>query len=192
MVSKHRLSSVLLIAFLVLIVSTSVVFAGVSAPYWSSRPLEMAPGETKDVELVLTNGEDTEDNVVVSLEEGSEIAEITSGTSYTVPPKSNTVKLALRVTIPSSANIGDKYDVRLKVQSTGGQEDAGTVQLGVGYNVKFPVVIISEVVEVSEVSAAEAAPRGRVAAVVSVIVIIIIIIIIILVWWLLRRNRQEA
>ena len=192
MVNKYRLSSAFLIAFLVLAVSTSVVFAGVSSPYWSSMPLEMAPGETKDVELVLTNGEDTEDNVVVSLEGGNEIAEIISGVSYTVPPKSNTVKLVLKVTIPSSANIGDKYDVRLNVQSTGGQEGAGTVQLGVGYNVKFPVVVVSEVAEVPEVSAGESAPRGRVAAVVSAVVIIIIIIIIILVWWLLRRNRQTV
>lgn len=197
-----------LLVLAVLIVSASGVFAGISSPYWGGsnpNPLKMYPGETKDVYFNLQNCPSladscskTDDNLVVSLLEGSEIAQITSGDKYTVPYGTADSNVVLKVTIPENAAIGTAYNVKFSVSTV--SAGTGTVQLGVGYNVDFPVEVVSKVVAPAPVPSEtplieQPAAVGLSSEAIAVIIIAIIAVIVIVIWliyWLSKKKGQEG
>ena len=122
---------------LVCLLSVNFVLAfGVSSPYWKDHPLEMSSGETKSVVFTLVNKPDAEiAQAFVSLEDGTEIAEIISGKEYTVIPGTTDTKVILQVIIPDTASVGDSYNIKFSVGSA--PEGEGTVQLSVKYNIEF-------------------------------------------------------
>ena len=78
-----------IISFMLLVMfSISSVFAlGVSAPYWGDdHPLKLNPGGSKTVEFTLVTKAETEDAVVTMVDDAG-IAEIISGSEYSVLPK---------------------------------------------------------------------------------------------------------
>lgn len=122
-----------------------VLSLSVSSPYYKDKPLEMYPGQEREILFSVQNcpslaescnAEDIK--VVVNIEEGSEIAQITSGESYTIDYGSNE-NIKLKMKIPSSIAIGTEYSVKFTVASV--PEGSGGVQLGLKYNVEFPIII---------------------------------------------------
>ena len=175
----------IIILMLVCLLSVNLVLAlGVSSPYWKGNPLEMYPGQTRDVAFALVNKPDAETvQAFVLLEDGAGIAKITSGTKYTVIPGTTNTKVVLRVSIPKNANIGDSYDVKFSVKSA--SEGEGTVLLDIKYDVKFPV----KVVDKSEVSiVVEDKKLGEIIWFMAIGIIIITMVVI--VYFLLRQKTK--
>ena len=46
----------------------------------------------------------------------------------------------LKISIPESAKIGDSYNIKFSVKSAP-KKETGNVQLNIGYNIDFPVII---------------------------------------------------
>lgn len=121
----------------------SILALGISSPYWDTRPLEMSPGETRDVEFSLTNKIDAETaTAFVEIEKDAGIAEIIGKSEYTVLPGTTNTKIIMRVSIPEDASIGELYYLGFSVKSIPSEE--GTVQMSISYDVDFPVVITEE------------------------------------------------
>lgn len=193
-----------LIVLAILAVSASSVFAGVNSPYWGGsnpNPLKMHPGETKDVFFNLQNCPDLaancakkDDIVIVSLIEGSEIAQITSGESYTIPYGTADKYITVQVSVPENAKAGDSYNVKFSTSSSSGGS-GGSVQLSTGYYVDFPVQVIAEAFEPESTSTETPISEKSDNKIVlwtagGVFIIVAIIIIIILINQLSRRKEQ--
>ena len=189
---------IFLVLFAICLVGTNVLAFAVSAPYSKDNPLKMQAGEIREVSFTMQNLIGNEDmNVIVSLLEGKEIAEITSGERYTIPLRTANTKVILRISIPSDANAGDSYDVKFSVQSSPeGRE--GNIQLGVGYNVDFPVIVLEKPAPTPSptpipqaVEEPEAKSNINIVIVIIVAIIIVAIIIVIgLIIWFVKRKKQ--
>jgi len=165
---------------------------GVSTPYWQDHPLEMYPGQERDVSFLLVNraGNPTTD-ALVTLDESAGVAEITSGEEYTVPPEARDVRVVLKVSIPDSASIGDSYEVKFSVREIPEEDQGGNVQLGVGYGVTFPITVVSQGDAPEQTTPTESTARTASTGAI-VIWIVMIIIIILLIAWLFGRKKQAS
>jgi hypothetical protein len=185
----NRHIKILVLVFGILLVSTSSVLAfGISSPHWRSNPLEMYPGETKDISFNLQNCPalledcDKEDvNVILSFLEGEEIAEVRGGSEYLVPYGSANTNIILRVSVPESASVGDSYNVKFSVTSAP-KGEGGNVQLGVKYNVDFPVEVGEESFEQPQVSGEGSG--NLIWWIVGIVVVVLII------WYVVKRKKQ--
>ena len=168
---------------LALLVSINLIFAlGVSSPYWKDNPLEMVPGETRDVSFSLVNRADAETaTAYVVIDDSAGIASLKSGDIYTVAPGSTDNKVILEISIPEDAQIGETYNVKFSVSSA--PEGEGTVQLSLKYGVDFPVKVVTEsntpVLDNNEKSS----------NVMIVIILIILVLVILVVAFLLMKNK---
>ena len=142
----------IIIIFSIIIISAQTVMAlGVNSPFWKQSPyleanlLKMYQGETREVSFQLENSIDEKDDAfaLVSLIKGAEIAQITTGTEYIVPPGAKDKKVTLKISIPKTAKIGDSYDITINVKSAPKQEQ-GNVQLNVGYDAELPILIVEK------------------------------------------------
>ena len=132
---------------LVLLVSTNFVFSlSISSPYHKNNLLLMYPGQEREISFNLQNCPSRaetcsreDEKVSVALEQGYEIAQITSGNTYTIPYGSSNKNILLRVKIPANTAIGTEYSIKFTVTSL--PPDEGSVQMGLRYNVEFPVLI---------------------------------------------------
>lgn len=184
------------LALVFLLVGTGSAFAlGVSTPYWDDHPLKMYPGQVKEISFLLVNkvGNPTA-NAFVSLDESAGVAEITSGSEYSVPAEARDVNVVLEISIPASASIGNNYDIKFSVKSVAEEGQGGNIQLGVGYIVNFPINVVSEAeatattttTPVNDTSTSE----GTSGAGTLISWIIAVIIIIAIIFWLAKRKRQ--
>jgi len=182
----------IVIASIILIpISIAYVLAiGVSAPYWDTNPLNMYPGQTEEIIFTLTELPDAEiSNVIVSLGRGFEIAEIISGSEYTVYPGTADTNIILRVSIPKNAAIGDKYKVSILVQPTP-PKTPGNVQIATEYDVNFPVKVIEKLKEpIPEISEIETRKgKSLILFIMSLFIIIVILVITVII--IKDRNRK--
>ena len=202
---NRNISLFFIVIIAILLVGTLNVSAfGISSSYWNGNPLMVKPGETKDVVLTLVPSKDqiSIDGVSASLVEGGEIAQIISGNEYSVSPDTGNTPITIRVTIPSYDPLGKEYKVKLSLVSSSA-EGTGTVQLGIGYDVDFPVVVGEEEEKVQPIAGEQPTPVGvesvneyggqgrtkTVNIVLGIIVVIIVLIIIFLIVQLVRKKR---
>lgn len=176
------------------LVNTVMAF-GVSSPYWNDNPLRMFPGETKEISFNLQNCpslleicDKSDENVVVALEQGEEIATITSGNSYELPYGSSDQYLRLKVEIPKNTDLGEKYNIVISATSTP-KTEGGNVELGIKYSIDFPVVV-GEKSSIPLPVSDEETERSAIGLIV-VIVIIILILLTIVIWLLIRVLRKS-
>jgi len=155
----------------------------VSGTYSNRRPLEVSPGETKSITFVLQNMADENDVKFKALiSEGSEIVRITdSNTEYLVPVGSNDVPVKLSVEVPSGAEIGIEYQIKIEFEpvSTGNEEE-GMVQVMNGLSRYF----IVKVVEKSE----EESPMTKGMLVYIGIIIVLLLMIVFLIAYILKNR----
>jgi len=186
----------ILVFSLVFLVSTSIVAAfGISAPYWKNNPLKMYPGQIKEISFNLQNCpslspdcERVDENINIVLEEGSEIAEITSGNSYLIPYGTADKYIRLKIQIPNNAKIGDSYNIRFSATAAPTAE-GGNVELGLKYNVEFPVVVGEEADIQGDIAHIEPrATAGISTGLIVIIILITIIIIIIIIYWISKKR----
>lgn len=185
-------AKITLIILAFLIVSTGAFASfGVSMPYSSETPLNMYAGEVKEVSFNLQNCPSksvacpqNDETILASLIQGSEIAQIISGDEYIVPYGSDNTNIILKISAPASASSGSIYNIKFSVKSSPG-EKGGNIQLGVAYNVGFPVVIVEKPALTPETPAPQ--PQSYTALIIILIIAIAIIISIII--WLIKRKK---
>jgi hypothetical protein len=180
---------------LVLLVSSMSVFAfGISSPHWKNNPLEMTPGSSEVVSFTLVNkiGENTL-QAFVELEEDGGVAELLSGETYTVRGGLNDAKVKLKISVPETASVGDRYDVSFSV-SAPPEAEGGNVQIGIKYNVDFPINVVSELSELPAISRSRdntsTFPEKIDSKVEIWILAIFILIGILMVWLIVRKNKS--
>ncbi len=190
--SKIKLTALLFSAILLINIPSIFAF-GISSPYWKNNPLQMRPGETKEISFNLQNCPslseqcDREDiNVNVLLEEGEEIAEITSGTQYTLPFGTADTNIILKISIPEES-LQNIYTIKFSVSSPA-DEEGGNVQLGTKYNVEFPVVVASPVPAQAQDNVIQKEKKVN-ATLIGVIIAILMIIIFIFVLLKLKKRK---
>jgi len=190
---------IVLLTLAILIVVTSNVLAfEISQPYWNESPLEMYPGQTKDVMFNLQNCQSLSEDcdkegveVIVELEEGEEIAEIINGPDYFLPFGSTNQNIIVRIIIPASVPVGTEYNVKFVAISIGDEESLA-IQIENKYDVEFPVIIVAEteVAEESEVPAPVIEEPINWFLWVSIAIIIILIVITIVII-LSKKNKND-
>jgi hypothetical protein len=178
----------------IVLFSSSFVFAlGISSPYWKNNPLEMKPGDSKDVSFTLVNrlGEPNAE-AFVSMVEDAGVATITSGDEYLVQPGTTNTKVVLRITIPNDAMIGEAYEVEFAVKSKPEAEE-GSVHLGVGYNVDFPINVVSETEEESLIpdTLIETPEEGETGVGVFVFWILLFVVLVFVLYWIFGRKKSS-
>jgi len=190
----NRNIKLVLVAMLLLLNIGFVLALSVNSPYYKNNPLEMYPGQEREILFNMQNCPslldscDKEDiEVVVSLEEGSEIAKIVSGENYKIDYGTSDSNIRLKVNIPDNTAIGTEYLVKILVSAD--PKNSGSVQLGLKYNVEFPVVVkdASDVEVVPETVASS----SQIVNMIIVVIVLSIIILVILLWVLFNRNESN-
>ena len=184
--NSNKLISAIILAVLSLNLAATL---GVNAPYWQGTPLKMYPGETREVFFSLVNGvNEPTTEASVSLTKGDDIAEVIGENKYTVNPGENEGGVILGISIPNTAEIGDNYTVGFKVSyiPSGGE---GNVKLNVGYDVDFPIEVVSQEDASSTLDVPSTISKSIIYITIAIIVIVLLIGIIIL--FLKRRNNER-
>lgn len=116
---------------------------GFGAIYTSNNPLEMHYGETKVIDLQLTNKDGTEPSTFqVDITEGSDIVSLVRNT-YTVEPGSELfIQLTISVPDDYSKNV---QRVKLEAKTLSSGQEGGMVALGTAYNHEFDVILSQSV-----------------------------------------------
>ena len=189
----NRNIKLVLVAMLLLLNIGFVLALSVNSPYYKNNPLEMYPGQEREILFNMQNCPslldscDKEDvSVVVSLEEGSEIAEIVGNENYKIDYGTSDSNIRLKVNIPDNTAIGTEYLVKILVSAD--PKDSGSVQLGLKYNIEFPVVI-KDASNVAVVLGEGTTTSNNIFSMVLVVIILSIISLVILVWILFSRNK---
>ena len=175
---------------------TTISALGVNAPYWNDNPLKMYSGETREVVFPLVNSIDEKTTEAsVSLVEGKEIAEITSGEKYIVQPGSTDKNIILKITVPSDSKIDDSYKIKFFVRYTP-QGEEGNVKLDVEYNIEFPIQIVSQGDEspliITTTTGNEIPKESKMKIIVNAIILfVILLILVILIIIKFRKNKNQ-
>ena len=183
----------------ILLANINIISAlGVNAPYWDNNPLKMYSGQTTEVIFPLVNSVDEKTTEAsVSLIEGKEIAQIISGEKYIVKPGDTDKNIILKITIPSDSN-SDSYKVKFSVLYTP-QGGEGNVKLDVGYNVEFPIKIVSQEdaspsIILNTGNAENETPGNNNTIIIMIVVILLVILLIAIIWAVikLRQNKNKS
>ena len=142
------MKKIILFGMAILLLCPLVSAFGVTAPYWSSNPLVLAPGESKDVSLLLQNMIGDKDvTLMAELVDGDGVASVTdSNLKYLIPFGTKDTKVNLNIRVPEGASEGTKYFVTLGFKQV--TESSGEmVQMASGLQKTIPVVVQEPVVE---------------------------------------------
>jgi len=134
------------ILFIISIFIINGIFAfAVSCLYGDKYPLNINPGETKDIQIVLQNSQGPgEISVKGIITQGSDIAQlIDENDIYTVAVKQKT-DVNIRVSIPKDVEINDTYDIILSFATITSGE-AGTFGFGSAIDKKIPIVVTKKI-----------------------------------------------
>ncbi len=136
-----KMTRFVLMSVLVATMLVSLVAAyGVGMPYWEGYPLNLNPGESKDVEFSLNNMDGAEDaKFAVAIVEGGEFASVKDA-NYVVGAGEK-APFVMTVQVPKDAVFGDNYKVTFTVKPTP-VENAGGVALGLSLKQSFDVGVV--------------------------------------------------
>jgi hypothetical protein len=183
MINKIMMNVKTLAIFAIVLVSMAsfVGALGVGMPYSSSHPLEMSPGESKEVLVNLQNGVGTEDvTVQLAISEGNEIA-WTPSSNYVLQAKTFDTFAPVTISIPGNASVGKVYNVKVSMntlaKSTGGQ----MISLGFAADSSFPVKVVAEV--------KEERPAFSLGDLRTVVIVIIILLIL---WMIISAMKSKG
>jgi hypothetical protein len=146
-------SYVFIAGIFVMLLCSLISAVAVGGAYSTSYPVEVYPGESKEIYFVLqnmaggTSGQDLKFSANVEL--GSELVKIKDASSeYLVPFGSSDVRVNVLVTAPKNAQVGSTYDSKIAFSPIPtGAEDEGMVQLAIGLSRYFTVKIVEKPIE---------------------------------------------
>lgn len=135
-------NKILLICILTILLTTYVNAFGVSAFYWEERPLILNPGQITEIQFLLQN-EKTSPPVILKAEltTGADISELTGNTVFPIKPGQSGIPLNIKVTIPETAQIGDKYKVGVLLTTAVSQQGGEMLEVGTQIGKSIPIVV---------------------------------------------------
>jgi len=175
---------------LVLLSISFVSAAGVTAQYWNGpdpNPLNLNPGETRDIQYFLMN-QIGDENITIRADvvNGTDIAKITDASNiYKVPKGTKDVAVNVRVSVPTTAKLGDKYDVGL-VFSTISEPKAGSFSILSAYERHFDVIIP---LPAASQPVTQAETNGS--SWVITLIVLAIVVIVLAILFLQRKGKQK-
>lgn len=156
---------------------------GVSVAYWDiepPRPLKIAPGEIKIVEINLQNNLDENDvNVLGELIHGESIASF-EDKIYVVKGKTSDMIIPLTIKIPKDAKPGETTKIRVEFKTIP-PGTSGAVAMGVGMGVSFDTIVTGIPVQESPL---DDLPWGAISIIAVILILGIFIVVLIA-----RRNK---
>src|SRR3989338_7755651 len=176
--AKHTLSLYLSLSLLAIMFLGIVSSAGVGSLYTKDNPLKMTYGQTKTVDLLLTNKGSTEGKTFeIEIKQGSDIL-LLERTSYSLDAESE-LNVPLTFFVPEDYG-KPSQTIELSVKS-GTPDQGGMVTLGTAWTTTFDV----------ELSVAEEMPEGSDAEGGILIYVLIIAIIILTLIILFDKKRKK-
>jgi preprotein translocase subunit SecF len=176
---KDRICYLILVGALLVLSSAVVSAFGIVSRYDSATmPLEMYPGQSVDTYFKIQNSESSEITIESSLQMGSEIAKMTSGTTYKIPANDQR-EVNLRVTVPRDAPIGSEYIVKGVFNQIGGDaKSEGMLQFVINVKKDFKVVVVPK-------------PEGEGMSTVMIVLLVLSIVIVLVIIWLVLKGRKQ-
>ncbi len=168
---------------------------GVGSPYAGAKmPLKMYPGESKDVLLNLQNFDVDEDMAFKGeILIGGEIA-VLEQEDYTVPFESRTVYAKMVVSVPSSASIGDTYQIRYKFkQASFDSPEGGMISMAQGIERGFDVIVVEKPPEpVVDVPVMPEEPQSSGNMMMWIIITVVVVIIVVVVVIIIIKKKKAG
>ncbi len=115
----------------------------VSSFYPVGMPLKMTPGSEQNIFFELQNQVGEQDfDVMAEVVDGKEIAKITDKSNiYSIPAHTKGQKINLRIDMPESALVGDKYNVSIYIRTVDRKEGGG-ISLGLGMQSRVYIEVV--------------------------------------------------
>ena len=183
---KNRLLVLTLVTLLIISFSfVSVKAFAITAPYWSTNPMILDPGQSKTIGFGLQNMVGEEDITLIGeITQGSDMAEVVDEINeYFVPFGSkDEVIVHVKVTMPEDAQIGEEYTIALTLTTVTPGEKGG-VTLGASIVKEVPVIAGSVI------PTTEGALEWNTTTILALVVAIIVILIIL--WLIIRKRKTE-
>jgi len=131
----------IVLGLLVLLSANVLAFAVSSAYEPGIKSLEINPGETKDIVVILQNMAPPEQDLIakVTMTQGGEIATLLDEDATYSVPFGEKANVEIRVTIPKKVDIGTSYDIELSIVTSTGEE--GGFGFSGGNEKTIPVII---------------------------------------------------
>lgn len=181
--TKNQVLNGLLVVLAITLNLISVSAFSVGSSYSDSFPLEVYPGESKEVVLSLQSDLTEGDlSVKAIIEKGSEIASIAdSSEEYKVIGGSTGTIVKIKVEVPATVAVGETYDVSLLFRDITPRE-GGTVGLATGVGRTFKVLVAEKPVEKP---AQEEIGIGWI-----ILGVVVVIAVIAVIWFIVKKRRQ--
>lgn len=154
-----------------------------------SDRVELYPGQVFDKDVTIQNVLDGAVDVAFEgdVEVGSDIVSIVGNKIINVPAKS-TVSIPLKFTIPSNAQIGQEYPIRLMFKSTAGAKGDGSVAMAMDLGKEFKIVVVEKPVVADTNTATTVSQETGFFG--SVWVWLLIIVVIVVIVWLVVKKKK--
>lgn len=166
-----------------LVLLTSLISAfGLGCAYHKNHPLELSPGQTKEVILNLQNmAGDKNVTTKPNIKKGSEIITLEDESDVFVPLGAS-IDVKATATVPEDAMIGDTYEIEVEF-TTITVGESGKLGLGASVGRVFNVVVVPVQEEVITTEPKEITTE-------TYITIAIIALIIFLIIWFTRKKKK--
>lgn len=183
--SKKTLNFVLGLVLAIFIVSQITAFT-VSMPFMEDNKLRLMPGDSYNMDFVVQNPEDIA--AKINIIQGSEIiSEVNESEFYFVLAKTKT-KIPLLINIPSSAQLGDRYDIEIKI-STSPLSNSGEFSFGSTISQSFEIFLEEPLIP--EKSSPDIEPETeRTSYGVWILILAIILVLVIIIK--LKKNKIKV
>lgn len=143
MINKKKKLIEISLIFLVMTIGL-VQAVAISSFYSYQRPLNMYPGETKEISITLQNmAGDSDLRFETEIAEGFEIASIDKK-QYDVPVGNNNVNVGIEIKIPKETSIGEEFIVFATFRPVSLEEEEGMVQIATALSQHIKVNIIEK------------------------------------------------
>ncbi len=175
------------IKFLILLVLLSSFVSAFGVSYGSGNPLQMYPGESRDIYVTLQNraGDIGDVNAKLEILSGKEIVELTDGLDTYLIPYDDATRINFTVKIPETAKYNDTYSIQLRFFTLSDKESGG-MGFAMGSGQKINVLVVPKPGE--EVEIAEESPQlWGILVFVGLAIIIIAVILIALIRKKIRK-----
>lgn len=193
---RRNISLAILFFVLILSLIKPAHAFGVSAPYWKENPLNMQPGQTREVTFLLQNMVGDEDYIATaSLEQPNPYVRFKDEKpTYEVPAKTKDVPVTIIISVPPDAQVGSTMPVAIafKTGKKGGEQQ---VALGIGITKYFDLYIHTESSpEQKEIPASTTrVPQKTTAELLAkpIMNALVILVITFIIWFLIRRSKKR-
>ncbi len=183
--NKTYIETGILIVFIILLTSYVSAF-GIGCAYYREHPLEISPGETKDIIFNLQNMPGPEDITARgSITKGSEILELIDSGDIFIPVRGS-IDVKARVSIPVDAKIGDIYPIEITFTAVT-ESETGTFGFGSSVGRGFDVIVVPTAEE-----RARLAEQKPITSWIIYLIIGIAILIILVIWFIKKRKTSSS